>query len=219
MGLQDKVRAAIEGFTEKTVERPALPAMDYEHGGESILVDGDFDDYAEENMIAASQSLDAGEDPPGTESEPLRLVNGALDFLGNVAEETLEWIERETGEGHTPRDRDEILPVLRDFTVGTRNWDPQRFTVDGPKQIVRKNSGRRSVRFVNLGPEVVVIDSQTHIQGGVLSGGVSLPVSKLDGSGPYSPVDLPIQDEVWATPTTPGTASIVEVFDFFGVPD
>lgn len=219
MALSDKFRSALEGFTEKTVDRPALPGMDYEHNGESVLITGDFEDYAEQNMIQASQSADAGEEPHGHESEPVRLVNGALDFLGTIGEETVEWIEREAGEGHTNPVKDEVLPVLREFLVGARNWDPQRFSVDTPKQIVRKNAHRRSVRFVNLGPEVVVIDSQTHVQGGVISGGVSLPISKLDGSGPYTPVELPIQDEVWATPTTAGTASIVEVYDFFGIPD
>jgi hypothetical protein len=219
MALSDKLRNVLEGFTEKTVDRPSLPGMDYEHDGESTLITGDFEDYAEQNMIEASQSTDAGIQPHGHESEPVRLVNGALDFLGTVGEETVEWIEREMGEGHTNPVKDDPLPVLREYAVGSRAWDPQRFSVDGEMRIVRKNATRQLVRLVNLGPEVVVVDSQTHIQGGTLNGGVSLPISKLDGTGPYTPVELPICDEVWATPATAGVASVVEVYDFFGVPE
>jgi hypothetical protein len=213
------IQKFVKGFNEQLNDRPALPAVNYPDGG-GIGTEQDFGDYAEENMIEASRSRDAGKDPnEGHEKEPLRLINNGLDFLGNVGEEIDEWVERELGDGHTLRPKDALPGILRVFPAATKNWDAQRYSVDHSLQIARRNEERRMVRIINLGPDLVTIGSQTRMSGGVASGGITVPISKLDGTGPYTPVELNTQDEIWAAPTIAATPSIIEVLDFYGVPD
>lgn len=214
MGVVERFVAGFNAQTKPEVS--VLPSLEGGVGTEDDLVD-----YAMPEMIEASRKTDVsnGVGDGDTEAEPVRTINNLLDYMGDVAEDLTGWVERELGEGHrVDPGKDRPLTLLVG-EIGTGKWKSTRYTVANEAQIVRHNDSRRLVRLVNLGPEVVSISFETRNGPGTQPNTFSLPISKLDGTGPYMPVDLPTQDDVWATPATAGVASIVEVLDFSGIPD
>lgn len=207
------VQSFFKGFNEGgSPPDVVVPDMD---GG--VGTEDDFIDYASLDQIQASRQETQSDGD--REAEPVRTINNALDFLGHVSEEVSEWVERETGDGHQVIPQPDSRLVLGTGEIGADSWKGTRYAVDKELQIVRRNKDRRSVRFVNLGPDPVFISQNTRAGVGIQTNTFTLPVSKVDGTGPYTPVEIETQDEVWATPTTAGTACTVEVLDVFGVPD
>jgi hypothetical protein len=208
-----------EGFLEKTGPGKAVVPDDVLDGSlktpGTTGDPGDMSDFASLDMVAASVKDDNGLPRTDLESEPVRLLSGALDFLGDVAQEGIEFIVgNEQGEGHA-RPVGKPQPItIQTAAVGTEDWRVTVFTVSGEQQIVRKNPDRRKILFVNYGPGVVYISHSTRVNVADPSR-FTLPVSKNDGTGPYSPVELETTGEVWSI----GTGGVVEVMEVFGVPD
>lgn len=208
------VQKFVEGLNEGA--RPPHVVTPDMNGG--VGTEDDFVDYASLDQIQASTSEAQG-DGGDTEAQPVRTINNALDFLGHVTEEVTEWVERELGDGHTLIPQAAPFMVLGTYLIGADSWKATRYTVDKELQIVRRNKDRRRVRLVNLGPEVVSISVSTRAGVGSQTNTFSLPISKLDGTAPYMPVEIETQDEVWAAPVTNGALNVVEVLDVFGIPD
>jgi hypothetical protein len=177
---------------------------------------GDFEGYADPEKIDPSQTVE--ERTGDTEADPVLTIDGVLDFLGDVSEEVLEWIEREGGLGHVPAEAGYKPQTLKTYECGSDNWKANRFAVDRAVQLLRIADNRKEATIVNYGPEVVRISSSNPGGSGVNPGSFSVPVSNPTVAGQWYPVRLPTCADVWATPTTLNTASVVEVMDFWGQP-
>lgn len=216
--MTSPVQKFLKGFREQGKAKTGYPDINAGTGTEQ-----DLQDYATEETIAASRHRD---DPeyfkPDGEGEPVRVLDGVLDFLGDVTDEVTEWVEREAGEGHrTPGPADEAM-VLRTSIAPPSDWKAVRWTVREAVQVIRFNDARRMVRLVNYGPELVYVSSKSpgnlsNPVGGVNPQLAVIPVS--DGTTKWWPVEFETSDDMWAVPATNGTASILEVTDFFGVPE
>jgi hypothetical protein len=213
-------QAMKDGFLEKTSttgELVASDTLDGTIGTPGTTGDpGDLSDYASLDMVRASERDDLGLERTDLESEPLRLLNGALDFLGEVAEEGLDFlIDTQQGDGQARPVGKPVPPTVQAATVGCEDWKATTITVatGTTEQIVRRNPARRSVRIINYGPNPVYVGN-TSINA-TMTNRMTIPISKNDGTGPYTPVVLETTNEVWAA----GTGGIVEVVEFFGIPD
>lgn len=211
-----------DGFLEKV--RPENVPADVMDG--TLLTPGttgdpgDMSDYASLDMVEASVADDSGLPRTDLESEPLRLLNGALDFLGDVVEDGIEAIvANEQGAGQARPVGKPAPIVVEAATIGCEDWRAKVFNVtaaNGDTQIVSRNPARREIRIVNLGPGTVFVGPYTRAGSSDPSGRMSVPLSKVDGTGAYSPFVIQTTNEVWATS---GTNAIVEVMEWVGIPD
>lgn len=203
-----------DGF--KAELNPTMPPIDDPNIGGTGTAD-DLRDYASQDMIEKQNRYDLGLNAD-VEAEPVRTINNALDFLGDVGEGLLDMASH-GHEGPVPA-KDEPYSI-RIFQPGTKAWTPTTYNVTGnnPQQIARVNEERSTMVIVNLGPEVVYISDESTPGVGAGKNSRGIPVSKLDGTGPYSPIQLDTQGEVWARPTTAAGVNTVEVTETYGSPE
>lgn len=208
------LRKFIDGFTATAA--PVSPPFDDPRIG-GVGTEDDFLDYASEENINRARERDQGlQVNAEREADPLRLLNNSLDFLGEVGEEIVSGVAMGLDRPPAPKD---TPYVLRTFNAGAYSWKTTVYQPGpNPAQIARKSEDRVSLEIVNLGTEpVFVTDESGSGQFGRVPNSRGIPVSKLDGSGPYSPVRIDTQDEVWVRTST-GIVCTVEVTETFGAP-
>lgn len=197
--------ALLEGWNEGR-HGPSLPEV-------PPASTDDFRDYAtDENLMPTTVDRD------GTESEPVRVISHALDFLGHVVEETTEWIQRETGHEMRPDTAQRKPMLLATTDVPASSWKATRYdlSADRGQQVAQERDDRKFVRLVNWGPDVVYVSRETLLAMGTdpIPNTTQIPVSTAGTL--YAPVDFPTTNEIWAG-TLAGDTADLEVIDFFGV--
>ena len=191
----------VKGFTEKRQE-VALPEL-------PVASKSDIEDYVDDEHLPVTVKK--------SESEPIRTISNTLDFLGYVVEETVEWIEREAGEGQRPAERAKKAIVLQVAQLPAKQWKTTRYVVTAGTvlPVAHERDDRRMLRIVNWGPDIVYLAHDVFPTAEIPGpNSLTVPVSTpLD----YWPVELPTSDEVWAGVAVGDTATL-EVADFYGSP-
>lgn len=201
----------VDGFLAAT--QPKLPPLPNPMEG-GVGTEDDLWDYATPEMVETSRKHDVGNEGD-TEAEPVRTINNALDFLGEVGEELLEHVI-----GHEP----ETMPKEKPYTIRTdsvppHTWKGTTYTITNTYlQIARKSNERRTMQIINYGPDPVFIGDESGTGFGSQPNTVTVPVSSASGAGPWSPVSLNTQDEVWCHSlnglvANPCTVEVLETFD------
>ncbi len=148
----------------------------------------------------------------------LRTANGALDFIENVEDKVEEFL-------HLDKPLPDPKPTTEAINTRELGSDSLRTRTEsigvGPQstKLVVKSDFRRRLVLVNLGPNVVYVSNQPfNWAPGTLDPGpqtIGLPISKLDGTGPYTPLALCTKDEIWASVAFGGALSSVQVIEEF----
>jgi hypothetical protein len=218
-GIRSRVAGFLHGLSGGDVE-PTYSLPDPGVGSNEL--ENEMEQYASMDMVRATERVDESGPNADGEAEPLRVLSGGLDFLGMVGQEAFAEAERifeevtDSSDTNT-RKRDKTF-VFHQLPLASPNWKGTRYTVDKQLQVARKNANRRLLRFVNFGTEPVILRAETESSLSVSPNGWTVPVSKADGSGPYTAIEIPTTDEVWAYPTTAGTANTLEVMELWGEP-
>lgn len=210
-------RKFVDAFLSEA--RPKAPPLPNPNEG-GVGTEDDLFDYATPEFVEASRS-EPGKDGEG-EAEPVRTISNALDFLGEIGEELIEAaIGRESDPSHTPRQKEKPYAICTD-AVPPHTWKATRYWLSNTiAQLARKTEERRSMTLVNYGPDPVFISDESGTGFGSQPNTFTLPVSARDGSGPWSPVTLNTQDEVWGRSLNGSTVtpSEVEVLETFSRPE
>jgi hypothetical protein len=209
-------RKFIDGF--KAAAKPTTPPFDDPNIGATGTSD-DLLDYASLDQVERQKNYDLGINPQ-SEAEPVRTINNMLDFLGNVGEEVLDVLAHGDDKLAAKPDKPFVMNV---YLSPGHAWKTVRYTVaERVIQLARKSQDRITLTIVNLGPEVVYVTEDSGPNGyGAVANSRGIPVSKLDGTGPYNPVSINTQGEVWVRSTTGSVVapSIIEVTETFGAPE
>lgn len=209
-------RKFIDGFREEV--RPTMPPIPDPNIGATGTRD-DLEDYASLDMVERQKDYDLGINAE-TEAEPVRTLNNTLDFLGGVGEAVIDALAHGDDRLAAKPEKPFLMNV---YQSPGYSWKAVRNTVaDQIIQVARMSPDRLTMTLVNLGPEVVYItESPSAGSFGARPNSRAIPVSVLDGSGPYTPVSLNTQGEVWARSTTGSavTPSVLEVTETFGAPE
>jgi hypothetical protein len=177
----------------------------------------DLLDYTSQDFVLPTDA-DALQINADGEADPVRTNSGILDFLGEVGSEALEeaaslleHLGNDYGNGQ-PKERPFVMHQL---PLGSPGFKAVRYNVPiNAVQILRKDASRRYVRLVNVGTEGVLLRSESSVTG--MPNYFTLPVSKVDGTGPWNMVQIDTTDEIWAM--SPTTNNIVEIMTVFGEP-
>lgn len=203
-------------FAELKPKMPSLPEP--MEGG--VGTEDDLSDYASLDMVEHQRGIETGQGD--TEASPVRTLDNALDFLGQVGEELIDtMLGRENDPSHEPKRKEKDYAIRTD-AVPPHTWRGTRYSISNENvQIARKSDERRTMRIVNYGPDPVFISDESGTGFGPGPNRFTLPVSLADASGPWSPVTLDTQDEVWCR-TVFGLAAnpcVVEVLETFDRPE
>ncbi len=216
--MTDKsVRTAVQRFVDgfKAQAAPTMPPIDDPMIGATGTRD-DLLEFASLDMIERQKDADLGINAD-TEAEPIRTVNNTLDFLGHVADEIVDLVAH--GDDRVEPALEPAF-VMRTFATPGHSWKATRYRVTNTViQCARKNADRMTFEIVNLGPGVVYVSDESSGGFGAVENTKSIPVSVLDGTGPYMPVRIDTQDEIWLRNVDGVTEATVECVETFGIPE
>ena len=175
--------------------------------------DVDEPTWADDDDIASMQTVDDPNDQiDQRQPVSIRKADGGIDFLNGVTE-ALEDMGRELMATPAPAVKGKPkLDRISTRELGSDKWRGRTaaVTANMTNPIVVQSDYRRTVRLVNLGPNVAYISSISSVAGAPNTFPLQVTTATL-----YAAETIETRDDVWAVCAATQSASIgiIEVFD------